>query len=78
MIINKILGRHIMLYESEKEANDDKKGFTYMIGNINAAIKAGIITELESVEDLEPHEIIDISNQLTAALNKSIKPDTKN
>ena len=67
-----------MLYESEKEANDDKKGFTYMIGNINAAIKAGIITELESVEDLEPHEIIDISNQLTAALNKSIKPDTKN
>jgi hypothetical protein len=49
-----------------------------MIGNINAAIKAGIIEELENVEDLEPHEIIDISNQLSAALSKSIRPDTKN
>jgi hypothetical protein len=78
MKVNKILGRHIMLYEAEQDSYKDTKGFTYMIGNINAAIKAGIIEELENVEDLEPHEIIDISNQLSAALSKSIRPDTKN
>lgn len=78
MKVNKILGRHIMLYEAEKEAHEKTTGFRYMIGNINAAIKAGIINELENVEDLEPHEIIDISNQLSAALSKSIRPDTKN
>jgi len=77
MIINKILGKHIMAYETEQDAHKEEKGFTYMISNINAAIKAGIIGELENVEELEPHEIIDISNQLSAALTKSIRPDTK-
>lgn len=78
MKVNKILGRHIMEYETLQDEYKDEKGFRYMIANINAAIKAGIIEELENVEELEPHEIIDVSNQLTQALNKSIRPDTKN